>query len=234
MIGRGAGLTEPRSGAWGSSSADFMHLVRQLYAHSGDYAANIDDGNCSPYALCAIPMLLSSLRCLMVEYESYPPEDKAALESLTKPNDFSTMWHRYAVPETLRIEAELLQEVRNEILHPAHRPTGTRDNWPEYLRKLKDRGLTQSRGRADSDYILLSQMQSHRLFSWAYRVTRDLAAQILSSNPQKTHALGNFLFNYLEYPGFSGHGIVPPLDHLGVQPCQAGAVRGRSGRSTNL
>jgi hypothetical protein len=80
-------LKELKPGAWGSSSADFAHLVRSLLEQSKTYAARFD-GNCSPYSLCAIPMLLSSLRCLAVEYASFLPFDADALDELAVPDDF--------------------------------------------------------------------------------------------------------------------------------------------------
>jgi len=188
-------LTENRSGAWGSSSADFMRVARLLFDHSKVYASTID-GNSSPYTLCAIPMLLSSLRCLVVEYASYSPTDAVTLTMLTELNDFAKMLDRYHVDEPLRSDAVLLQEVRNEILHSAHRPSGTPDNWPDYLRVLKDRGLTQSTGRVDSDYIFFSQLQSHRLFAWSWQVVRDLAETILRSDSRKSNVLIDLLNNY--------------------------------------
>jgi hypothetical protein len=188
-------LKELKPGAWGSSSADFAHLVRSLLEQSKTYAARID-GNCSPYSLCAIPMLLSSLRCLAVEYASFLPFDADALDELAAPDDFGKMLTRYRVEEPLRSEALLLQEVRNEIIHPVHRPTGTPDNCPDYLRPLKSQGLLQSTGKVDSDYIFLSQLQSHRLLKWACRVTGDLAAKVIQSNPAKIAAFGGFIENY--------------------------------------
>jgi hypothetical protein len=184
-----------KPGVWGSSSADFAHLVRSLLEQSKAYAARFD-GNFSPYSLCAIPMLLSSLRCLVVEYASFPPFDADALDELAAPDDFGKMLTRYGVEDPLRSEALLLQEVRNEIIHPVHRPTGTPDNCPDYLRPLKGQGLLQSTGRVDSDYIFLSQLQSHRLLKWACRVTGDLAARVIQSNPAKIAALGGFIENY--------------------------------------
>jgi len=188
-------LKELKPGAWGSSSADFAHLVRSLLEQSKTYAARID-GNCSPYSLCAIPMLLSSLRCLAVEYASFLPFDADALDELAAPDDFGKMLTRYRVEEPLRSEALLLQEVRNEIIHPVHRPTGTPDNCPDYLRPLKSQGLLQSTGKVDSNYIFLSQLQSHRLLKWACRVTGDLAAKVIQSNPAKIAAFGGFIENY--------------------------------------
>jgi hypothetical protein len=173
-----------KSGAFASSSVDFVVLVRLLYSASREHAKGIG-GNCSPYALCAIPMLLTALRCLMVEYESARPTNEATLEKLTKPNDFLAMLEYYRAPNELMGEARLLCEIRNEIIHPAHLPAGTSDNWPDYLRELKNRGLLQTTGNISADYVFFSQMKSHRLFSWASRVTRDIAKCILESDPAK-------------------------------------------------
>lgn len=188
-------LRHYKSGAWGSSSSDFVHLIRSLLQHSRAYAERVD-GNCSPYALCAIPMLLSSLRCLAVEQASYPPEDHSALDELAAPDDFGKMLTRHRVGEPLRSKALLLQQVRHEITHPVHRPAGTRDNCPDYLRPLKDQGLFQSTGAPDSDYIFLSQLQSHRLLEWACRVSRDVAAKMLQSDPSKIPTLGALVENF--------------------------------------
>jgi len=141
-------------------------------------------------------MLLSSLRCLVVEYASYPPVDTSTLEALTKPNDFALMLDKYRIDDPLRSEALLLQDVRNEIIHPAHGPSGTPDNLPDYLRTLKERGLLQSTGRNDSDYVFFSQLQSHRLFIWSGQLTRDIVERILQSDPRKAPVLGDFLSNY--------------------------------------
>jgi len=141
-------------------------------------------------------MLLSSIRCLVVEYASYPPVDASTLRALTKPADFAMILKRYGIEDPLRSDALLLEEVRNEIIHPAHRASGTPDNWPDYLRALKERGLLQSTGRSHSDYIFFSQLQSHRLFSWSWQITRDIVKRILESDPKKVVALGGFLMNY--------------------------------------
>lgn len=188
-------LLENRSGSWCSSSADFMHIVRLLFTQSQEYASRID-GNCSPYVLSAIPMLLSSLRCLVVEYASQAPTDTQVLDALTKTNDFASILEHYRVDDPLRSEAVLLHELRNEIIHPAHRPSGTADNCPEYLRPLKDKGVLQSTGRKDSDYSFLSQLHSHRLFTWSWRITRDIVERVVNSNPRKTPIFGMFLYNY--------------------------------------
>jgi hypothetical protein len=166
---RNGRLLENRSGTWGSSSADFMRIVRLLFAQSKTHAAQID-GNCSPYTMAGIPMLLSSLRCLVVEYASYPPTDSAMLGALTEANDFAKILERNCVDEPLRSEALLLQELRNEIIHPAHRPCGTQDNWADYLRTLKKNSLLQSTGREfDSSYFHRPHSSSPERNSMALR-----------------------------------------------------------------
>lgn len=185
-------LLQNRGGVSGSSSVDFVVLVRRLREISKRYADGID-GNCSPYALCAVPMLFSALRCLVIDYESYASFDKQKLELLTEPNDFVKMLDRYKVGGALREEAVLLNELRNEIIHPAHRPTGTADNWPEYLEALKSAGVLQSTGNPSSDYIFFEQMKSHRLLAWSCRVARDIAQCIIGSDPAKANTLGGFM-----------------------------------------
>jgi hypothetical protein len=172
-----------------------MHLVHLQFAQSQSYADRLD-GNCSPYTLSAIPLLMSSIRCLVVEYASFPPVDSVVLKALTKPADFEMVLDHYGIEGPLRTDALLLQETRNEIVHPAHRPSGTQDNWPDYLRTLKERGLLQSTGSSKSDYIFFSQIQSHRLLIWSWQTVRDIAERILRSDLAKAPVLGDFLGNY--------------------------------------
>ncbi len=186
-----------KSGTWVSSSTDFTILLKRLYRHSKNYSKSVD-GNCSPYVLCAIPMLFSALRCLMIEYESFYPPDRAVLKVLTEPNDFSKMLDHYKVTGQLLQEANLLNEIRNEIVHPAHLPTGTSDNWPEYLQEIKQMGLLQSTGKVEVDYDFFAQMSSHKLFSWACRVAQDIAACIVQSNSQKSKTKVRFTVNFQE------------------------------------
>ncbi len=187
-------LSVAQSGVWGTSSADFTHLVRRLYELSKQDAA-ATDGNCSSFVYCGIPMLFSSIRCLMIEYEFALP-NQGVPEELMSSADIAEMLDYYKVSSTLREEIWELSEIRNEIIHPVHMPTGTADNWPDYLRSVKEKGLLQSTGRSDADYILLSQIASHRLFTWACRVTTDLAEVIIRSNPQKLLQFERFLYNW--------------------------------------
>jgi hypothetical protein len=48
---------------------------------------------------------------------------------------------RYGLSGELLKDFECLCEIRNEIVHPVPLPTGTHDNWLEYLRRIKDKNL---------------------------------------------------------------------------------------------
>jgi hypothetical protein len=61
----------------------------------------------------------------------------------------------------------------------------TPDNWPEYFRRIKQKGLLSTTGNPDADYTLMSQIASHRLFRWAIEVTKQVYAVIVYSNPAK-------------------------------------------------
>jgi len=174
---------------------DFVVLVRTLYKLSKESAA-ATDGNCSRFAYCGIPMLLSAIRCLVIEYESFRELKSDILEKMTGTGDLLSVLDHYNVPEPLRTEVHELIEIRNEIIHPAHLPSGTPDNWPNYLRGIKERGLLQSSGNPSADYILLDQIASHRLFTWACRVTRDLAKIIIESSSEKAESFRGFVDSY--------------------------------------
>lgn len=188
-------LTTNFDGVMGSSSVDFMRLVRLLYGHSARYAA-AQDGNVSPYTLAAIPMVFSALRCFVIEYESHPPAKADALSDLKKIGDIGKILDRYGIEAPLRTEAIFLHEIRNEILHPVHRPTGTKDNWPDSLREIKNMGMLQSSSLPETDYIMMAQMESHRLFGFACGVVRDVVSTIIASDHRKQSYFLPFLDGY--------------------------------------
>lgn len=112
----------------------------------------------------------AALRSFVIEYESIgiltsrgPDVDKELAQLLTT---------RYRIGGELLRDIRELSEMRNEILHPVPLPPGTADNWPEYLRDIKKRGLVSPTGRPDADYITMHQIASHRLFVWAVAITR--------------------------------------------------------------
>ena len=200
LASRRARVHEHKSGSWGTSSQDFAQLARLLLAHSAQYAAGIPDRNCSPYSLAGIPMLFSALRCLLVELNgaalgTFPIRQEALDQLANSSNDVRVVLDRYALPDGVKRNLQLLLDVRHEIVHPAHRPGGEVNNTPEYLRELRERGLLQSTGK-DADYIWLSQLQSHRLFIWAFEVVRATAAALLQAHSASDFVTAGILASY--------------------------------------
>ena len=186
-------LTKRFGGAWGTSSQDFLMLVDMLYAASKRYADG-GDGNFSPYTLAGVPTLLAAFRCLLIEVNDGVLTDlvsrEDALASLAKSrNEISFLEDWYTIPAELLADLRLLQEVRNEIVHPSHRPGPEADNTPTYLRSLKDRGLLQSTGK-EADYIWIGQLQSHRLFRWAWQQLDEAVNIVLREHGAVAHLAG--------------------------------------------
>ncbi len=175
-------LKEFKSGAWGSFSQDFARLAYMLFEHSLQYAKQVD-GNCSIYSLAGIPVLFSALRCLLIELN-----DGMHGAGVTRPDvlrdlahsssDVSVILAHYAIPDLLRERLNLLVQVRHEIVHPSHRPSGEPNNTPAYLRYLRDARLLQSTEK-EVDYPWLAQLQSHRLFRWTFEVIQDTVDALL-------------------------------------------------------
>src|SRR4051794_2295941 len=69
LASRRARLVEEHSGSWASSSQDFVYLAADLFGQSAKYAKEVN-GNCSPYVLAGIPMLVSALRAFLIELYS--------------------------------------------------------------------------------------------------------------------------------------------------------------------
>jgi hypothetical protein len=159
-------------GTWGSSSQDLARLARTLFVSSRAYAADIAGRNASPFPFAGIPVLLSAFRCLLIELNAGVwlvgvdrPATLAALASSA--NDIQVFCGHYPVPQAIQAELVLLWEVRNELVHPAHRPGPEKDNTPDYLRDLRHRNLLETVS-PEGNQIWLSQLQSHALFSWAF------------------------------------------------------------------
>jgi hypothetical protein len=173
-------LTAGHSGWSGSSSQDYLYLADLLFGHSKSYAARCPGANCSKYTWAGLPILLAALQALVVEYEvimnpqrtGEPPTDINRREFV----------ERYGISGDLLDNFNDLIEVRNEVVHPSHAPTGTSDNWPAYLARLKKLGVLESTGAPDHDYLLLSQIASHRLFEWAVGVVRELYQVVIRSD----------------------------------------------------
>jgi len=135
-------------------------------------------------------MLLAALQALVVEYEHLlNPGGPTVPADINRPE----FVEQYRIPENLASDLDDLIELRNEIMHPAHVPTGTSDNWPEYLRRVKNLGLLNSTGTPNGDYDLLGQIASHRLFEWAIGVTRSLYEVVILSDSRRTPLFVEFL-----------------------------------------
>jgi len=189
---RSARITQRRSGSWGSTSQDMLTVVARLFRLSNDEAKSRPDKNHSRYVYAGIPLLLAAVQSFAVEYEGM-----LSLEPL--PTELSAdslallMETRYGVSGSNLEDLRDLIEIRNEIIHPVPLPAGTADNWPAYLRRIKQKGLLSSTGKPDSDYIMLGQIASHRLFKWAIAVTKNLYAVIIASNSAKVRMFEAFL-----------------------------------------
>jgi hypothetical protein len=189
---RSARITQRRSGSWGSTSQDMLTVVARLFRLSNDEAKSRPDKNHSRYVYAGIPLLLAAVQSFAVEYEGMlslePLPTELSADSLAR-----LMETRYGVSGSNLEDLRDLIEIRNEIIHPVPLPAGTADNWPAYLRRIKQKGLLSSTGKPDSDYIMLGQIASHRLFKWAIAVTKNLYAVIIASNSAKVRMFEAFL-----------------------------------------
>ena len=170
-----------------------------MYALSVREAKRSPDGNWSDYVYAGIPLLLASVHAFSVEYEN-----TLLRNSNLRPIDdlAGVVEQRYGMPGPLLQDIKDLVEIRNELIHPVPLPTGTPDNWPDYLRRIKDLGLLNTTCRPDGDYPLLSQIASHRLFTWAVGIVKQMFRAIVESNPDRAPLFRDLLKN-LEAPWFT-------------------------------
>ncbi len=131
-------------------------------------------------------MLWSALRCLLLELNAglyvwnFRQENRKVLAAMAgTASDLQVIIEHYPILEPLASELHVLYEVRHEIVHPATRPGPEADHTPAYLRTLRERGLLMST-RQETDYAWISQLQSHRLFRWAFETVADTVDVLLA------------------------------------------------------
>jgi hypothetical protein len=187
---RSGRIAHRKSGAWGTSSQDVLMVAAKL-------ARSRQDGNTSRYVYGGIPLLLAATHSFIIEYEAIGNVGALPSELYDGISLARLMETRYGVSGDLLQDLRDLTEIRNEIIHPAPLPAGTRDNWPDYLRRVKQKGLLNTTGDPEADFILLSQIASHALFKWAVEITKQLYAAIVYSDLSKVQLFlpildGNF------------------------------------------
>jgi len=167
-------------------------VASRLYRLSRDESDLSSDKNHSRFVYAGIPLLLAAIWSFAIEYESIQNLGPVPAELSTDPL-VKVMQTRYGVSGGLLEDLRDLVEIRNELLHPIPLPPGTPDNWPDYLRRVKQKGLLASTGDPNADYIMFGQIASHRLFAWAVELTKRLYTAVVDSNPAKSPMFQPFL-----------------------------------------
>ena len=196
-------LTESRGGAWASSSQDYLRLANDLFEQSFAYSKRFD-GNVSLYPIAGIPLLVSTLRALLIEANSgmfgLDRDAKALTRLANDQNEIGLVSEKYVgLGSDMAKELPLLYEVRNEIVHPAHTPAGTPHGTPVGMLRLRELGLLQSTDADNTDYTWISQVQSHRLFRWAFSVIESVAAIVLKKHHLDEESFTFHMQSYARY-----------------------------------
>ncbi len=64
---------------------------------------------------------------------------------------------------------------------------------------LRDRGLLRSAGKEDGDYAWIAQLQSHRLFRWAFFTVERIAEAVLGMHYSMQDCRALHLQSYRAY-----------------------------------
>jgi hypothetical protein len=193
-------VKQRKTGQWSTVSSDLLFLASRIYKLSEKEAQASKDGKSSKMVFAGIPLLLSSLTSLIIECESIGVLTAPAVEPLEPlPEVLST---RYGISGELLKDFECLCEIRNEIVHPVPLPTGSSDNWPEYLRRVKNMKITIEHPEPNVHYTFFAQMASHDLFSWSLYVTYRAYQAVIHSFPDRGGLLQFFLTTFSNFaPG---------------------------------
>ena len=190
---RSGRITKRNSGAWTTASQDLLRVAAKIFHLSKTEASHATDKNTSQFIYAGLPLLPAAVWSFSIEYEGIQCLHPTLPGELAGPSLAALMETRYQVCGDLREDCRDLMEIRNEIVHPVPLPTGTPDNWPDYLRRVKSKGLLSTTGKPNSDYVMLGQIASHKLFKWAIDVTEGLYKAIIESNPAKVQLFRGFL-----------------------------------------
>jgi hypothetical protein len=190
-------VKQRRTGQWSSVSSDLLYLASRLYRLSEKEANASIDRRTSKMVFAGIPLLLSSLTSLIIECESIGVLTAPAVEPLAPlPKVLS---EKYGLSGELLKDFDCLCEIRNEIVHPVPLPTGTNDNWPEYLRRVKDKRVGVEHPEPNTHYTFFAQMASHDLFAWAVLVTRGAYEAVIRSFPDRGGLFQLFLTTFANF-----------------------------------
>ena len=191
-------LIQRKSGSWGTTSQDLLFVVSRLFRLSADESNSSADKNHSRYVYAGVPLLLSAVKSFIIEYEGMLNLQPLS-DALSAPGGLALLLEsRYGLSGGCLGDLQDLVEIRNEIIHPVPLPAGTPDNWPDYLRRVKQKGVLCTTGDPNADYIMFSQMASHNLFKWAVAVTAKVYAAIVDSDRNK-----NKMFQRYVGPNFA-------------------------------
>lgn len=190
-------VKQRKAGQWSSVSSDLLYLASRLYRLSENDAKSSIDGRTSKMVFAGIPLLLSSLTSLITECESIGVLTAPAVEPLVPLP--TVLGERYGLSGELLKDFECLCEIRNEIVHPVPLPTGTKDDWPEYLRRVKDKRVAIENPKPDTNYTFFAQMASHDLFTWAVYVTHAAYKAVIYSFPEQGGVLQLFLTTFANF-----------------------------------
>jgi hypothetical protein len=189
-----ARVEERQPGQWRTISSDFLFLASKIYKLSEQEARISPGGNSSQMVFAGVPLLVSSIYALIIECESIGivgPPDVAPMEALPR-----VLQTRYGLSGEQLKDFRCLCEIRNEIVHPVPLPPGTSDNWPDYLRRIKNKKLVVEHPDSGAHGSFFDQMASHELFAWAVYVTYVAYQAVIRSIPDQGMLLQFFLTTF--------------------------------------
>jgi hypothetical protein len=190
-------VKQRKTGQWSTVSSDLLFLASRLYKLSEKEAQASIDGRSSKMVFAGIPLLLSSLTSLIIECESIGVVTAPAVEPLEPLSHVLST--RYGLSGEMLKDFECLCEIRNEIVHPVPLPPGTSDNWPEYLRRVKNKKVTIEHPEPNVHYTFFAQMASHDLFAWSVFVTYHAYEAVIHSFPDRGGLLQFFLTTFSNF-----------------------------------
>ena len=178
------------AGSYVSTSWFLLGLVQSarllLITARDERKANDPTNHLTQHGPAAILVAFTALECFVNEtlLNCFILSNRAAFEELTNDDLFTKKLTQ--VPQLIRggvldtTNIELVQHVRNEIIHHYPRDVGP-TNVPDWLTPLANAGLLYTVGNAPNDIGWQQKLQSFQLASWCADVVRQTAHEVVKT-----------------------------------------------------
>lgn len=196
-------IRNPQNGGWGTTSATYFYVVRQLFEQS-ETSSRADVANRSVWVYAGLPVLLAGFESFLIEHQ-HLLTDSSGLTVLAGVDPVKEVLRLYPLPDELQGDIAALIAIRNQIVHPSPLPFG-KPEWPVSLKRLHDLKVIDG-NVPESGSNALALLCSHKVFEWAVERCAQTLDIVADSDPDRErmfHEIAAYLWEVLDNPAAAG------------------------------